>query len=282
MAPREYPRKADRAALYNHRVDLILGEGGTGSVYRAYDPQTGEVLAMKLFRANFFRNKIHLRDLAKTAKRSEKLNHPNVVKIKGFISGKEGEVLMLEYVDGPDLKWYLENRPFTLHERLVIAAQICNGLGYLHEQGLMHHDLKPANVLFTRKGQVKLCDFSLYGSSLLLQLFDKGLQDQITPMYVAPEIIKKEKATTLSDMYSLGVMLYLMFTEQVPFPVDNLQRLYMCHVSTPPLHPSMVNKNCPSQLGDIIMKLLEKKPEKRIPDGYQLRIQLAEIGKSRI
>lgn len=279
---KEFPKKSDRATLYGYRVDLILGEGGTGTVYRGLHPETGEVLALKLFHANFIRNNMHLRDLAKTAKRCKKLDHPNVVKVVEFLQGDEGNVLVLEYVDGPDMKWYIDNRPFKLDERLVIAAQICNGLGYLHENNVYHHDLKPANVLFTRKGQVKLCDFALYGTSLLVTLFDSGMQGQITPMYVAPEIIRKEKVTALSDMYSLGVMLYLTFTEHVPFEVDNLQQLYLSHVHTTPVHPNMVNPQCPHALGDIIMRLMDKDPEKRFPDCQQLRIALAEIGKSRI
>lgn len=277
----EYPKKSDLTSLYGYRVDLILGEGGTGTVYRGLSPDTGEVVALKLFHANFFRNAMHLRDMVKTAKKCKKLDHPNVVKVMDFIQGDEGSVLVLEYIDGPDLKWYIENRPFNLKERLVITAQICNGLGYLHEEKIQHHDMKPANVLFTRKGQVKLCDFSLYGSSILA-MFDSGMQGQITPMYVAPEIIKKEKSGFHSDMYSFGVMLYLMFTEHVPFEVDNLQKLYLSHVHTEAIHPTTINPACPQALGDIIMRLMEKDPAKRYPDCQQLRIALSEIGRSRI
>lgn len=277
-----YPRKSDKPIIYGYKTDTILGTGGTGTVYRALDPKTGEVYALKLFHQNFFRSAFHRRDVAKAANRSRKLDHPNVVKIKEFISGDEGEVLVLEYVDGPDLKWYIANRPYNLQERLVIMAQICNGLGYLHEQGVTHHDLKPANVLFTRKGQVKLCDFSLYGSSLLLRMFDSSFGDQITPMYVAPEIVKKQRATTLSDMYSLGVVMYLVFTGHLPFEVDNLQKLYMCHVHTPPIHPCDVDDKVPRSLGDIIMKLLSKKPKDRYQNCDQVRIAMADIGKSRI
>ena len=169
-----------------------------------------------------------------------------------------------------------------MNERLVILAQICNGLVALHDKGITHHDLKPANVLFTRKGQAKICDFSLYGSSLLLQLFDSGFSDQITPMYVAPEIIRKERATQLSDMYSLGVMMYLMFVGQVPFAVDSIQQLYLCHLQTPPIHPTDMTDQCPRSLGDIIMQLLKKKPADRIPNCDQLRIALSGIGKSRM
>ena len=189
---------------------------------------------------------------------------------------------MLEYVDGPDLKWYLSNRPWNLQELLVITAQICNGLAYLHDQGFVHHDLKPANVLFTRKGQVKLCDFSLCGSSYVLALFDAGAANQVTPMYVAPEIIRKEKSTQVSDLYSLGIMLYLVFTQQFPFTADSLQGLYMCHLGRVPDHPTDKHPDCPRGLGNIIMKLVEKDPKNRFQDSDELRIALSEIGRSRI
>lgn len=278
----DYPKTSNIQSLYRFKVDLILGEGGTGTVYRGVDQESGEVMAVKLFRANFFRNRLHSRDLAKSVAKFKHFEHQNVVKIYEFISGDEGECLVLEYVDGPDLKWYLGNRPWNLQELLVITAQVCNGLAYIHDRGFVHHDLKPANVLFTRKGQVKLCDFSLCGSSYLLALFDSGAANQVTPMYVAPEIIRKQKSTPASDMYSLGVMLYLMFTKQVPFAVDSLERLYMCHLQAVPDHPTEKNRECPRALGNIIMKLLEKNPDDRFQDSDQVRIALAGIGRSRI
>lgn len=281
MSETLYPKRADRPTIYQYPVDVILGVGGTGTVYRGMDPATREIVAIKMFRANFFRNKMHHRDVVKTAKKWRNLKHPNVVGVRDFISGTEGECVIMEYIDGPNLRWYIDNRRYNMQERLVITAQICNGLGFIHDHGFVHHDLKPANVLFTRKGQVKLCDFSLYGGTLL-QLFDKGMQEQITPMYVAPEIIRKDKATHLADMYSLGVMLYLMFTGSLPFEVDNLHRLYNCHLNVKPLYPTDVRREVPTQLADIIMKLLEKNPKDRYPSAEQLRIALSDIGKSRI
>lgn len=275
-------RSADRRKIYDYPVDIILGEGGTGTVYRAQNPETKEIVAIKVFRANFFRNAMHIRSVAKMAKKAQKLEHPNVVKIYEFIDGKEFDCLVMEYVDGPDLKWYLANRPFNLEERLVIAAQICNGLSHLHENKMVHHDLKPANVLFTRRGQVKLADYSLLGENTLGRLLGSEVSEQITPMYVAPEIIEKKKATHLSDLYSLGVVLYLVFSGQLPFKSDTLPQLYHAHLNTTPTPPSVINPKCPQPLGDIIMRLLIKDPKKRIQTAQQLRIKLSEIGRSRI
>lgn len=278
----EYPKKPDRPTLYQYKLQLTVGRGGTGTVYRGLDPETGHVVALKLFHQNFFRNRWHQADVRKTAKRFKKLNHPNVVKIVDFISGDEGDVLVEEFVDGPDLQWYIENRPYNLDEMQVIAIQIINGLGYLHDNGFMHHDMKPGNVLFTRKGQAKLCDYSLGGTGKLLMLFDRGGSEQVTPMYVAPELIKKHPGTKLSDMYSLGGVLFYLFTREVPFKVDNLQRLYQCHLNERPMHPSVVNEECPRAIGDIIMRLMEKDPKKRFQNCDLLRIQFSEVGKRRI
>jgi len=271
----------DRPTLYKYRLDRILGKGGTGIVYRGIDPDTGNVVAVKLF-LSFFRNRLHLRDFMKSVARFRKFSHPNVAQIYDFLQGEEGECLVLEYVDGPDLKWYLNNRPWNLQERIVITAQICNGLQYIHECGFTHHDLKPSNILFTRKGQVKLVDYSLCGTSYLLSLFDTSIHEQVTPMYVAPELIRGEKATPQSDIYSLGITMYLMFAERVPYPVDNLQTLYQCHLRIVPDPPAQVNKKCPPALSSIIMKMLDKKPEARYKDCDQLRIALADVGRSRI
>lgn len=272
----------DRSRLYNYKLDRILGQGGTGRVYRGIDTRQGQVVAVKLFNESFFRNRFHLRDLVRGVKLFKKFKHNNVVQIFDFIDGKEGRVMVMEYVDGPNLRWYLTSRPWNLQERLIIVAQICNGLQYLHDHDCVHHDFKPANVLFTRKGVVKVADYSLYGSSWILELIDKGGAEQVTPMFVAPEYLRKEKVTAKGDQYSLGITMYMMFTERTPFPVDNLQQLYTCHLKVVPTHPTEVNPKCPRELGDIIMRLIEKNPANRFGDCDQLRIALADIGKSRI
>ncbi|HOE65289.1 MAG TPA: serine/threonine-protein kinase [Candidatus Hydrogenedentes bacterium] len=271
----------DRSKLYHFRIDRILGRGGAGTVYRGIDANTGQVVAVKLFHGNFFRNAVHQRDFAKSVGRFRQFNHPNVVRTFEFLEGDDGPCLIQEYVDGPDLKWYIANRRWDLQERLVIAAQICNGLQYIHEQGFMHHDLKPANILFTRQGIAKLTDYSL-SRAHLFALFDNAIHEQVTPMYVAPELIEKKKATPQSDIYSFGITLYLLFAGKVPFEVDSLTKLYQCHLLVAPLRPAEVNAKCPPALSDIIMRMIEKKPEKRFRDCDELRIALSQIGKSRI
>lgn len=271
----------DRLQIYRFKIDRTLGRGGTGTVYRGIDTQTGHVVALKLFNSAFFRSRFHLRDLRNSVDHFRKFAHVNVVRVFEFISGDEGNLLVQEYVDGPDLRWYIQNRPWDLQERIVIVAQICNGLQYIHDQGFTHHDLKPANILFTRKGIVKLSDYSLVRSKMF-GFLDSGLSEQITPMYVSPEIIQKEKATPQSDIYSLGVTLYLMFTGRLPFETDNLQRLYQCHLRFMPEHPTTVNSKCPQPLGDIIMRMMNKDPKDRFESCDQLRVVLSEVGRRRI
>lgn len=279
----EFPKKPDRAELFHYKLQLTVGRGGTGTVYRAVDPKTGQTVALKLFHANFFRNTVHLRDLKKSTKKFKKLSHPNLVEVYDFLSGDDGEVLVQEFVDGPDMQQYQASRPWNLNEMLVIMVQVCNGLGYLHDQGYVHHDLKPGNVLFTRKGQAKICDFSLGGTGILSELLEKSARvEQITPMYVAPELINKKRATKLSDMYSLGAVMYLLFTRHVAFEVDSLPQLYHAHLHEKPLHPDHVEPKCPHELGEIIMKLMEKNPKDRYQSCDELRIAMADIGRQRI
>ena len=277
-------RTPDRATLYHYNLNLILGEGGTGRVYRAIDSEKGEVVAVKRFRENFFRNQMHQRDLKKSVKRFKKLKHDNVVHIYDFLDTikDDGNCMIMEYVDGPNLHWYMINRPWNLVERHGIALQMCAGLQYLHDNKVVHHDFKPANVLFTRRGQVKIADFSLFGSSFILELLDRGASEQVTPKFVAPEFIRKEKTTVLSDQYSLGVTLYMLYTEEDPFPADNLQKLYYSHLHVVPQHPTSVNSKCPRQIGDVVMKLLQKKAADRFSDCDMLRTVLASITPHRI
>ncbi len=275
------PQPSDRSALYGFRVDKLLGKGGASSVYRGLNPESGDVVALKLFRASYFPTRMHVRDLARSVKTFKKFQHENVVRIFDFITGEEGEVLVMEYVDGPDMRWYMQNRPFNLQERLGVVAQVCNGLQYIHEKGVLHHDMKPANVLFTRKGQVKLSDFSLCRDKLF-GIFDSGVKDLITPMYISPELIRKEKASTRSDIYSLGATLYEFFAMRQIFLTDSLEKLYQCHLRVIPDHPTKLNPKCPQPLGDIVMRCIEKDPKKRYQDLDQLRIALGEVGRSRI
>lgn len=272
----------DRPTLYHFKLDRILGEGGTGRVYRGIDTTKGDVAAVKLFHENFFRNPLHVRDLSKMVKKAQKLAHPNVVRIFDFIDGPEGRCMSMEYVDGPNLKWYILNRPWNLQERINVVAEICAGLQNLHDNGFLHHDFKPSNVLFTRRGVPKVADFSLYGSSLLLELLGRGIGEQITPMFVAPEFVRKEKVTPSADQYSLGITLYMMFADRVPFQVDNIQRLYQCHLMYLPDHPSQVNPKCPRALGDMIMKMIAKKPSDRFRDCDEIRAMLRSLSQSRI
>lgn len=278
MRKQELP---DRLRLYHFKLDRLLGRGGTGTVYRGIDTQKGEVVAVKLFHQNFFKNRSQVRDFAKSVERFQKFSHQNVMRVFEFIDGDEGLCMTMEYMDGPDLRWYIETRPWNLQERLVIIAQICNGLQYIHDQGFTHHDLKPANILFTRKGMAKLSDYSLCREKFF-SFFESGLADQITPMYVSPEIIKREKATAKSDIYSLGITLYLMFAGKVPFEVDSLPKLYHCHLHAEPIHPSLVNRKCPHPLGDVIMKMIAKNPNDRYDSCDQLRIILADVARPRI
>ena len=272
----------DIPSLYHYKLQRILGEGGTGRVYLAIDSKKNEPVAVKLFHENFFRNRLHVRDLAKSVTKFKRFKHINVVQILDFFDDKEGRVMVMEYVDGPSLKWYILNRPFKLSERLNVCLQICQGMQYLHDKGCTHHDFKPANVLFTKNGVVKIADFSLYGSSFLLELVDRNVGEQITPMFVAPEFIRKEKVTQLGDQYSMGITFYMLFTEKVPFPVDNLSKLYQCHLGVMPEHPSLVNPQCPTGLGDIIMKMLQKRPDQRFADCDQLSVALSQLAQPRI
>jgi serine/threonine-protein kinase len=278
-------RTPDRPKLYHYKLDRILGQGGTGVVYRGIDMNKGEVFAIKRFHENFFRNSWHLRELKNTVKKIRKFEHVNVVRIYDFLETdpSEGNCMIMEYVDGPNLNWYLKNRPYKLQERIGIAQQLCSGLQYLHDNGCVHHDFKPANVLFTRRGVAKVADFSLYGGGgMLNQIFMGKLAEQITPMFVAPEFLRKSGVTAKVDQYSLGVTLYMMFADAFPYSADSLQKLYQMHLVMEPLHPADVKPECPRAIGDIVMRLLAKKPGDRFSDCDEARIALSRAGQSRI
>jgi len=198
-----------------YRIVALLGRGGMGEVYRAEDLKLGNVVALKFLPASLQEDAAALAGFHAEVRNARQVSHPNVCRVYdiGEVNGQH--FLTMEYIDGEDLASLLRRIGRLPGDKaLETAHQICAGLAAAHDCGLLHRDLKPANIMLDGRGRVRITDFGLALSS------DDALgrsETAGTPAYMAPEQIAKGEASVRSDVYSLGLVLYELFTGRLPY-----------------------------------------------------------------
>jgi serine/threonine-protein kinase len=237
-----------------------LGRGGMGVVFRAHDPRLDRHVAVKVLPEKF-RDDATIRErFLREGRSAAKIDHPNVVKI--LSAGEENGVpyLVMEYVEGGTLESVLEKRgklPPAAATR--IARQLASALAAAHRAGVLHRDIKSANVLFTRDGQPKLTDFGLAREEdSNVHLSQTGVL-MGTPHYMSPEVCQGGKADARSDVYSLGVLTYLMLSGRKPFDGESVMSILLAHIQAP-LPPL---PEAPDWMGPIVEKALARDPGRR-------------------
>jgi serine/threonine protein kinase len=199
----------------------LLGAGGMGAVYKARQPQLDRMVAIKILAHDISADPTFAERFSREARVMARLNHPNIVTIHDFGTAGPYCYLLMEYVDGVNLRQAMRTGGFTADEALALVQDICSALKFAHGEGILHRDIKPENVLLDSKGQVKIADF---GIAKLVDEADPGLvtltmQGSIlgSPHYMAPEQIETPgDVDQRADIYSLGVVLYEMLTGELP------------------------------------------------------------------
>jgi TolB-like protein/Flp pilus assembly protein TadD/tRNA A-37 threonylcarbamoyl transferase component Bud32 len=269
--------------LGRYRIVEKLGAGGMGEVYRAHDEQLERDVAIKVLLANTLADDHARRRFSKEAKTLSKLNHPNIAQIHDFGSQDGVDFLVMEQVPGESLKDKLDKGSLPEKELVRLGGQIADALGEAHEQGIVHRDLKPGNVKLTAKGQAKVLDF---GIAKLLQAATEATTQTFTEThslagtlpYMAPEQLRGEEIDARSDLYSFGVMLYEMATARRPFEEKLSTALSDAILHQAPPAPRTVNRRAPAGLENVILKCLEKEPERRYQSAKEVRIDLERLG----
>lgn len=261
------------------KVLRTLGGGGMGQVYLAEDPVIGRKVAIKVVKADPGLETEELEELHARFEREFQsagtLSHPNIVTV--YDVGKEGEdtFIAMEYLPGESWGDILKSdRELTFSEVVGFATKICSALDYAHANGIVHRDIKPANILLARNGEPKVTDFGV--AKLMSTNLTRTGTVVGTPSYMSPEQITGRQVSGASDQFSIGVILYQMFTHELPFVGENPTTILykIVHESLPP--PTEKNPTLPRAVDGVLRRALEKAPEDRFSSCGELASALRE------
>jgi serine/threonine-protein kinase len=264
-----------------YRIDSMIAAGGMGEVWRATDEVLGRVVSVKFLHPQFAADESFLERMLREARAASAINHPGVVAVYDFgrIDPEDGvptSYIVMEHVDGPSLSQLLAQGPIGLDESLLILEQTAAALHAAHKAGVVHRDVKPGNIIMTANGNVKLTDFGIARSQDTSTITDSGSITG-TATYLSPEQASGEKATETSDLYSLGVVIYSCLSGKVPFDRDGPVAIALAHLKDPP--PPLPDE-VPGAVSDLVMSMLEKRPDDRPVDADAVRAQAALLRKS--
>src|SRR5271155_422014 len=249
-----------RLLLGRYRIIALLGKGGMGEVYRADDLTLGQAVALKFLPDEAAQNEGMLERFRNEVRIARRVSHPNVCRVYD-VGDVDGQTFFtMEYVDGEDLASLLRRIGRLPGDKaLDIARQLCAGLAAAHGKGVLHRDLKPANIMLDGRGQVVITDFGLAGVAEDI----RGMEIRSgTPAYMAPEQLAGKEVSTRSDIYSLGLVLYEVFTGKRAFAEAPAEKMRAGGDSTP-TRPSSVVKDLNPVIERVILRCLETEPSAR-------------------
>jgi serine/threonine protein kinase len=246
----------------------IIGTGANGRVARAHDPMIGRLVAIKLFPRELATGEARLRFLQE-ARVVGQLSHPSIITLHdmGIEEATQTPYLVMEFLDGQPLDRILERGSIPYPRACAIVAKVACALGAAHRKGVIHGDVKPANVLVTDDGRVKLMDF---GMARLASRDSAATPLSGTPAYWCPEQIMGKPQDARSDLFSLGVVLYELVTGSRPFDAESLQAICGRVLSSTVLPPSHVNPSVPTGFDEVVARCLAKDPVARYGLGETL------------
>ena len=260
--------------LGKYRILARLGRGGTANVYKAYQPSLDRYVAVKVLHPHLAEDEDFIRRLEREASAVARLRHPNIVQVHDFDHTGDLYYIVMEFIEGPSLRDELQARSFsdklfTLPEVARIFGALGSAIDYAHRQGMVHHDLKPANILLTPQGQTVLTDFGIAkivgGTSQTLTGAVFG-----TPKYMSPEQGQSQRGDECSDIYSLGIILFEMLTGQVPFDDDTPYTILTRHINEPLPLPSSLKADLPPEVEQVVLKAAAKSPDDRYQSAREL------------
>ena len=276
-----------------YRIEALLGQGGMGRVYKAYDKDLDRTVAIKVVREGAIGESDALKRFKQELVLASKISHKNILRIHdmGDVGGLR--FISMAFVEGQDLQHIIRDNPKMPMERILkFAQQIAEALAAAHAEGVVHRDLKPQNLLVDKNDQIFVCDFGLAKS------FEEGAIGMTrtgaflgTPRYMSPEQVEGKPADGRADLYSYGLILYEMVTGDVPFTGESTLKVMYQRIQEKPKSPKLIKPDLPNWLVRIIMRCLERNPDDRYQNAYEILADLqggtsgsgiSRVGMSRI
>lgn len=259
--------------LLNGRYQLVAqqGSGGMSVIYKAIDRALQRTVAIKILRPSLTQDPSFLEKFRKEAQSVANLSHPNIVTVHDV--GNEGPThyIVMEMVDGQDLKRIIKAEGALSIDRVLnLAVQICAGIGYAHRSGIVHADVKPQNILVTSVDIVKVTDFGIAQALSDTQPQQRAEIVWGSPHYFAPEQARGEPPTPAADVYAIGIVLFEMLTGRLPYTGTSQQELAMAHIRDAIPMVTDFNAAIPESLAKIVYKVMSKEPQGRYRTADQL------------
>lgn len=265
-----------------YEIGEVIGEGGMAVVYSARDIQDDMPVAIKILRDEYLGNEEFIRRFKDESKAIAVLSHENIVKVYDVSFGDRIMYIVMEYIDGITLKDYIERSGRVgWKESIHFVLQTLKALQHAHEKGIIHRDVKPQNIMLLEDGTIKVTDFGI-------ARFSKSTTNTMTSSnkaigsvhYVSPEQARGEPTDAKSDLYSLGVMLYEMLTGKLPFDDDSAVSVALMQLQSDPVPPRQINPDIPEGLEEIIIKAMQKDPEKRYHSAGEMYSDIVKVKKN--
>ncbi|MFG2946752.1 protein kinase domain-containing protein [Streptomyces adustus] len=279
-------------ALAGGRYQLrdLLGEGGMASVHLAYDAVLDRQVAVKTLHTELGREQAFRERFRREAQAVAKLTHTNIVSVfdtgEDDVDGTTTPYIVMEYVEGRPLGSVLDEDVRTLgampaDKALKVTADVLAALEISHEMGLVHRDIKPGNVMVTKRGVVKVMDFGIARAmqSGVTSMTQTGMVVG-TPQYLSPEQALGRGVDARSDLYSVGIMLFQLVTGRLPFEADSPLAIAYAHVQEEPVAPSSINRALPPAVDALITRALKKNPNERFPNAVAMRDECLRVAAS--
>ena len=264
--------------LGKYKVLEHIGHGGMSEVYKGQHEQLDRMVAVKVLHPFLADEEGFVVRFKREARIVATLRQPNIVQVFDFDYNEELGIyyMVMEYIDGPTLKTRLNDGPLPVEEMARIGVAIADALDYAHQRGMVHRDVKPANIMFIPDEQPVLTDFGIAKMLSLSELTASGAMVG-TPAYMAPEVGIGKVGTSASDIYSLGVVLFQGVAGRLPFESDSPMGIVMQHINDPPPPLSQFVPSVPEAFEAVVLRALDKQPEARFARAADMAAALRQV-----
>jgi serine/threonine-protein kinase len=263
--------------LDSYRIEAPVARSGMASIYRAVDTRDNRVVALKVPHPDLEADPVLFDRFQREGAIGEKLNHPRVMRVFGG-EPRSRVYMVMEWVDGRLLRQILEDGRIDPQRAIRITIAVLEALQYIHDNGIVHRDMKPENVMVDDHDDIKLIDFGIAGDAAARRLTYANVTAALgTPNYISPEQVKGKRGDGRSDIYAVGVMLYEMLTGKMPFSGSNPMQVMNDRLLNHPTPPTVHQPNISPQLQEVLYRALERDPRNRYARASQFAHDLEHL-----